>query len=163
MDNGRRLIREPRIIILDSLKSIYPKYSTTAVLRDYLTAEWKTRKGHLGSRRFVGGREWYHASDKSNMVCMKGFYPTPPQQENFSDCGIFLLEYAERFLTSGWPHWKMTANGVDFGDQKESPDVHNWFPAHCGTEKRAELRNLMNQLAEECQREDFEIVFVKGR
>lgn len=23
----------------------------------------------------------------------------PPQQNNFYDCGIFLLEYAERFLT----------------------------------------------------------------
>ena len=54
-----------------------------ATLRDYLTCEYKERKG--GDRVFT----------KENM---KGNCPKVPQQPNFSDCGIFVLQYAESFF-----------------------------------------------------------------
>ena len=44
-------------------------------ISDYLKSEWKA-KGVLG-----------------NFVAMKVVFPAPPQQKNFSDCGIFLIHY----------------------------------------------------------------------
>lgn len=53
----------------------------------YLQVEWDVKKKEaLGSRAFT----------KDNM---KGASPECPQQSNFSDCGVYVLQYVESFFT----------------------------------------------------------------
>ncbi|PIK51521.1 putative sentrin-specific protease 6-like isoform X2 [Apostichopus japonicus] len=52
-------------------------------LREYLEIEWRTRKN--STCRFTGQN-------------MKGACLDVPQQSNFSDCGVFVLQYVEQFF-----------------------------------------------------------------
>ena len=54
-----------------------------ATLRDYLQCEYNAK--------VKGGRKF----DKDTV---KGSCPKVPQQPNFSDCGIFVLQYCESFF-----------------------------------------------------------------
>lgn len=53
------------------------------IRRRYLEVEWEVRKG--SQRSF--GKE-----------VMKGSSPRVPQQDNFSDCGVYVLQYVESFF-----------------------------------------------------------------
>jgi hypothetical protein len=52
------------------------------VLKEYLQVEWAVKKG---------GSELSKAS-------IKGCVPKVPQQTNFSDCGVYMLQYVESFF-----------------------------------------------------------------
>lgn len=54
-----------------------------ATLRDYLKIEYKVKKGV----------ECDFTKDR-----IRGALPKVPQQNNFTDCGIFMLQYAESFF-----------------------------------------------------------------
>ena len=75
-------IKQPCILIFDSLAGAN-RARIVATLRDYLTVEYKIRKG--SERAF-------------NRDTMKGACPRVPQQMNYSDCGIFTLQFAESFF-----------------------------------------------------------------
>lgn len=49
----------------------------------YLEVEWEVRKG---TQRSFG------------KDVMKGSSPRVPQQDNFSDCGVYILQYVESFF-----------------------------------------------------------------
>lgn len=49
----------------------------------YLEVEWEVRKG---TQRSFG------------KDVMKGSSPRVPQQDNFSDCGVYVLQYVESFF-----------------------------------------------------------------
>lgn len=49
----------------------------------YLEVEWEVRKGN--KRSF-------------SKEVMKGSNPKVPQQNNFSDCGVYILQYVESFF-----------------------------------------------------------------
>lgn len=51
--------------------------------RRYLEVEWEVRKGN--KRSF-------------SKEVMKGSNPKVPQQNNFSDCGVYILQYVESFF-----------------------------------------------------------------
>ena len=71
---------EPAIITLDSLGGTHPQ--TIRALKDYLVAEARAKRGgmELDAGRVRG-------------MTGKGI----PLQQNFSDCGLYLLGYAEKF------------------------------------------------------------------
>ena len=84
------LFYRPCILIFDSLAG--PGHGPVIrALRDYLSEEWKAKKGT--ERSF--GKEVVRGA---NVKC--------PQQNNYSDCGIYLLQYVEQFfkvcLSSLW-------------------------------------------------------------
>lgn len=54
-----------------------------ATLRDYLKIEYKVKKG---------------VECDFNKDRIRGALPKVPQQNNFTDCGIFMLQYAESFF-----------------------------------------------------------------
>ena len=56
-----------------------------ATLRDYLQCEYNAKIKDGEKRLFTKDT-------------MKGNCPKVPQQPNFSDCGIFLLQYVESFF-----------------------------------------------------------------
>ncbi|XP_071819352.1 uncharacterized protein [Apostichopus japonicus] len=72
----------PCILVMDSLKS-NQKTPVVKKLREYLEIEWRTRKN--STCRFTGQN-------------MKGACLDVPQQSNFSDCGVFVLQYVEQFF-----------------------------------------------------------------
>jgi len=54
-----------------------------ATLRDYLRIEYKVKEG----------------KDKEfNKDTIKGSTPRVPQQTNFTDCGVYVLQYVESFF-----------------------------------------------------------------
>lgn len=71
--------RQPKIVTLDSLGSQHS--ATCKALKEYLVEEAKEKKG-LGLAVIPSG------------LTAKGI----PQQDNFCDCGVFVLGYVEEFL-----------------------------------------------------------------
>lgn len=53
----------------------------------YLEVEWDVKKG--SKRSF-------------SKDAMKGSNPKVPQQDNFSDCGVYVLQYVESFFEVGF-------------------------------------------------------------
>ena len=76
------LTSRPCILIFDSLAT-GSRSRVVATLRDYLQCEYDSKV--KGDRKF----------DKDTI---KGCSPRVPQQPNFSDCGIFVLQYCESFF-----------------------------------------------------------------
>lgn len=89
--------------ILQSTKHVIPftvnRYSGTAYIKkwwlissyflllfSYLQVEWETKKATVDGERIF---------DKETF---KGSNPKCPQQNNFSDCGIYVLQYVESFF-----------------------------------------------------------------
>lgn len=72
----------PCILIFDSLAGA-SRTKVVATLRDYLKCEYKAKEG----------KEKEFTKDT-----IKGAMPKVPQQNNFTDCGIYLLQYVESFF-----------------------------------------------------------------
>jgi len=75
-------VMQPLMLVLDSLEDGL-KESVCNDLRSYLTSEWK--------EKMKTPREFTTST-------MPGFCPRVPQQNNLTDCGLFLLEYVESFF-----------------------------------------------------------------
>ena len=75
---------EPLFLVLDSLESVSGKKSVKNV-RHYIKQEWLAK---------YPGRPEVSFSKKR----MKTVRPMKPEQENFTDCGLFLLHYVEKIF-----------------------------------------------------------------
>ncbi|XP_033990695.1 LOW QUALITY PROTEIN: sentrin-specific protease 6 [Trematomus bernacchii] len=112
--------RQPCILIMDSLRG--PARSTVVkTLREYLEVEWEVRQG--STRCF--GKE-----------VMKGSSPRVPQQDNFSDCGVYVLQYVESFFESPIPSFHLPVN------------LSDWYPQQRMKTKREEIRQLILKIKE---------------
>ncbi|XP_026217739.1 sentrin-specific protease 7-like isoform X2 [Anabas testudineus] len=80
------VLKRPCILVMDSLKLSYHE-NVCRLLREYLQVEWEVRRGT--PRLFT--------SDN-----MKSSNCRVPLQDNSSDCGLYLLQYAESFLQGCW-------------------------------------------------------------
>lgn len=78
-------IHRPCILIFDSLAGA-SRNRVVATLRDYLTCEYRTKIKLPAD----------HQYDKTNLP---GSTVKVPQQTNFTDCGLYLLQYVEHFFT----------------------------------------------------------------
>ncbi|KAM4633410.1 sentrin-specific protease 6 isoform 2-T2 [Polymixia lowei] len=114
-DDTLNLCKQPCILIMDSLRG--PARSTVVkTLREYLEVEWEVRKGTQQSF----GKD-----------VMKGSSPRVPQQDNFSDCGVYVLQYVESFFENPIPSFHLPVNLAD------------WFPQQRMKTKREEIRDLI--------------------
>ncbi|KAM9316602.1 sentrin-specific protease 6 [Gastrophryne carolinensis] len=112
------LCKQPCILLMDSLRG--PSRSTVVkTLREYLEVEWEVRKGT--KRSF-------------SKDVMKGSNPRVPQQNNFSDCGVYILQYVESFFENPIQSFDLPMNLTD------------WFPQQRMKTKREEIRNLILHL-----------------
>ena len=85
MDSEERHTKgEPFMIVLDSMGG--NKNTAVRNIRHYLSAEWKAKM--CGEE---GDEDEYEFTSKE----MKTVRPQKPEQENYSDCGIYLLHYIE--------------------------------------------------------------------
>ncbi|XP_040205910.1 sentrin-specific protease 6 isoform X2 [Rana temporaria] len=112
--------KQPCILLMDSLRG--PSRSTVVkTLREYLEVEWEVKKGT--KRSF-------------SKEVTKGSNPRVPQQNNFSDCGVYVLQYVESFFENPIQSFDLPMNLTD------------WFPEQRMKTKREEIRNLILTLQE---------------
>lgn len=115
-------VRQPCILIFDSLAG-GNKARTCQTLRDYLSCEWKERMSEHDSRLF-------------NKLNMPGCSPKVQQQPNFSDCGIYLLQYVESFFKSPICDYTLPITSL-----------RSWFPEDEVRNKRSKIASLIRSLA----------------
>ncbi|NWI88007.1 SENP6 protease, partial [Pitta sordida] len=119
------ICKQPCILLMDSLRG--PSRSNVVkTLREYLEVEWEVRKG--SKRSF-------------SKDVMKGSNPKVPQQNNFSDCGVYILQYVESFFENPILSFELPMNLTD------------WFPRPRMKTKREEIRNLILKLQEQQNKE----------
>lgn len=112
------VLKRPCILIMDSLKlSIHERIFK--LLREYLQVEWETKR--MGTRDFSAER-------------MVGSHCKVPLQDNSSDCGLYLLQYAESFLQDPVVHFNLPLR------------LERWFPRQQVRGKRDEIRDLILHL-----------------
>ncbi|XP_073318447.1 sentrin-specific protease 7b [Pagrus major] len=112
------VVKRPCILVMDSLKLSYHE-NVCRLLRDYLQVEWAVRRGT--PRLFT--------SDT-----MRSSNCRVPQQDNSSDCGVYLLQYAESFLQNPVVHFDLPLR------------LDHWFPRQRVRQKREEIRSLIMRL-----------------
>ena len=112
---------QPAIITLDSLGLRHPL--TVKALKDYLHSEVRDKRG---------GMQWTDSQ-------MKGWTGQHiPLQDNFCDCGLFLLEYMKKFVE----------DPKDFVEKlmlRQFDEKRDW-PKLVSSEMRAKLRDLVQGL-----------------
>ncbi|XP_051633982.1 sentrin-specific protease 6 isoform X2 [Manacus candei] len=119
------ICKQPCILLMDSLRG--PSRSNVVkTLREYLEVEWEVRKG--SKRSF-------------SKDVMKGSNPKVPQQNNFSDCGVYILQYVESFFENPILSFELPMNLTD------------WFPRPRMKTKREEIRKLILKLQEQQNKE----------
>ncbi|XP_067845298.1 sentrin-specific protease 6 isoform X3 [Heptranchias perlo] len=117
---GQQPSKQPCILIMDSLRGP-SRTNVVKILREYLEVEWEMRKA--SKRSFTKD-------------VMKGSNPRVPQQDNFSDCGVYVLQYVESFFENPIPNFELPMNLMD------------WFPQQQVKKKREEIRNVILKLCE---------------
>ncbi|XP_063168985.1 sentrin-specific protease 6 isoform X2 [Candoia aspera] len=119
------ICKQPCILLMDSLRGPC-RSNVVRTLREYLEVEWEVRKG---SRRSF------------SKDVMKGSNPKVPQQNNFSDCGVYVLQYVESFFETPILSFELPMNLTD------------WFPRPRMKTKRDEIRNIILNLQEQQNKE----------
>ncbi|KPU78983.1 uncharacterized protein Dana_GF10888, isoform B [Drosophila ananassae] len=117
-------VKQPLILIFDSLAGA-SRSRVVATLRDYLTCEYRVKKPDAQA----------HVFNKDNMPghCVK-----VPQQNNFTDCGLYLLQYVEHFFSDPIRDYRLPIK-----------QLTNWFDFLTVTKKREDIANLIQQLMDE--------------
>ena len=114
--------RKPAIITFDSLGQ--PRGPTIRILKDYLREEAKAKRGMEFEDSQIKG------------INAKRI----PQQDNFSDCGVFLLGYVDTFLG-------LESDPKDFITKtiQQTHEDKNWSKLKTGR-LRASIRNQVQEL-----------------
>ncbi|CAD7003398.1 unnamed protein product [Ceratitis capitata] len=114
-------IKQPLILIFDSLAGA-SRSRVVATLRDYLTCEYRAKMPDVTP----------HVFNKDNMPghCVK-----VPQQNNFTDCGLYLLQYVEHFFKDPIRDYRLPIK-----------QLSNWFDTITVTRKREDISQLLQQL-----------------
>ncbi|XP_056611005.1 sentrin-specific protease 7 isoform X2 [Triplophysa dalaica] len=112
------ICKRPCILVMDSLKlSLHERIFK--LLREYLQVEWEVKRG--GYRDF-------------SVENMEGSHCKVPLQDNSSDCGLYLLQYAESFLQDPVVHFDLPLR------------LERWFPRQKVRGKREDIRDLILHL-----------------
>lgn len=146
------------ILVFDSLAGA-SRSRVVATLRDYLTCEYKAKIKIPAD----------HTFDRFNI---QGHNVKVPQQTNFTDCGLYLLQYVESFFTVQihsftlkWISQSIIPNTyivcLFFVLQQQDPiksyrfpikQLINWFDTLVVTKKREDIANLIKRLMEETKK-----------
>ncbi|XP_070495132.1 sentrin-specific protease 7-like [Chironomus tepperi] len=119
-DKGQAL-KVPCMLIFDSL-SQSTRTRAHLILRDYLTCEYRAKNPNATPRQY---RE-------SNMPkCTLKV----PQQDNLTDCGLFLLQYVEQFFKEPLKDFRIPIKSLS-----------KWFHQDIVTRKREDIANLIKTL-----------------
>jgi len=123
----RILKGEPFVLVLDSIGGT--KSAAVTNIRHYLACEWRKKKcaGEEPSKEFS-----FTAAE------MRTIRPRKPEQENGSDCGIFLLQYVEKiFIDTKKFFWS------------KLPDLSDWFTPEEVGKKRENIAEIIKEMTNE--------------
>ena len=115
--------KQPCILIFDSLIS-GGRSRVFANLRQYLTTEWKEKRGTSHPEKIF---------DKNNI---RGSFPKIPLQNNDCDCGVFVLQFAESFFEGPIDNFKAPIKKED------------WFTKEQIDKKRIQVKELIEHMEE---------------
>ncbi|XP_014680097.1 PREDICTED: sentrin-specific protease 6-like, partial [Priapulus caudatus] len=118
----KEMMLQPCILIFDSLVGM-TRSKVICTLRDYLQVEWTTR------------REAARAFTRDSI---RGCTVKCPQQDNYSDCGVYLLQYVESFYETPLTSFNLPIRLPV-----------SWFPVATIQTKRKEVQELIWRLHEE--------------
>jgi len=119
---ARVAIKRPCILVFDSLAG-GSKAKVCATLRDYLTCEYRAKN------------ETERSYTKETMPANA---PKVQQQPNFSDCGIYVLQYIEMFFRIPIKDYNLPVT-----------TLKSWFDEQEVRNKRESIAKLIRNLAEE--------------
>ncbi len=124
--NPKNRSQTPAIIIFDSLRA-GPKNRVAATLREFLQLEYDHKKPlPVGSS----------ARKIFNLDTIPTIEAAVPQQPNYFDCGLFILQYIESFFAHRSP-------AINF---QSAAMFANWCENNSmGTSKRKQIFNIINQ------------------
>ncbi|KAI9041736.1 SUMO protease ULP2 [Aspergillus affinis] len=115
--------RQPIIITFDSLN--LARSPTISILRDYLQAEAKSKRDVDIDKTMIKGMRAQEI----------------PLQSNYSDCGLYLLAYLEKFVQDpDWFIWKLL--------RREMSTEEDWPEVRSG-QLRSRLRKFLDRLYDE--------------
>ncbi|EDX01495.1 ubiquitin-like-specific protease 2 [Drosophila yakuba] len=117
-------IKQPVILIFDSYP-VYSRQRAIDILRDYLTCEYQAKNPNAQAHIFT----------KDNMPAHR---VEVPQQENLTDCGLYLLQYVEQFFTTPIRDYRLPIR-----------ELRNWFDPLTVTKKREDIAKLIQHLMDE--------------
>uniref|UniRef100_A0A453YS98 Ubiquitin-like protease family profile domain-containing protein n=1 Tax=Anopheles gambiae TaxID=7165 RepID=A0A453YS98_ANOGA len=120
-DDGRPPIKQPCILIFDSLTGA-SRSRVVATLRDYLTCEYRVKMPDKPAKQF-------------NKLNMPGHCVKVPQQNNYTDCGLYLLQYVEHFFLDPILDYHLPIK-----------QLQDWFETITVTKKREDISNLIKEL-----------------
>ncbi|PRQ24312.1 putative Ulp1 peptidase [Rosa chinensis] len=124
------LPRVPCILHMDSIKGSHRDLKN--LVQRYLCEEWKERHGDTAE------------GDSLRFLQLRFLELELPQQENLSDCGLFLLHYVERFLAEApvnFSPFKITELS-NFLKKK-------WFPPAEASLKRHQIKKLLYDILDQ--------------
>jgi len=110
----------PFILLMDSMRTAQEprqRHENIQAIREYLQLEFSDKK-HPNS---------------TPTLSAPYFQPRLPQQQNYTDCGLFLLEYAETFMQD--PEFLLNHLKAEMG--------YALFSDHFVDEKRVNLKRLV--------------------
>ncbi|OIV96188.1 hypothetical protein TanjilG_14865 [Lupinus angustifolius] len=121
----------PCILHMDSLKGSHKGLKN--VFQSYLCEEWKVRHNNVAD------------DDVLKFLHLRFISLELPQQENFYDCGLFLLHYVERFLEEAPVNFNPFKIMTKFSNFLSS----NWFPPPEASLKRSHIHNLIYNILDD--------------
>ncbi|XP_027028551.2 sentrin-specific protease 6 isoform X2 [Tachysurus fulvidraco] len=113
--------KQPCILIMDSL-NCSDKPTVVKTLQEYLEMEWRVRKG---------------SSWSFGKQAMNGWSVQVPQQDNHTDCGVYVLQYVESFITNPPRTFH------------PDMDLRDWFSQTLVKKKRERIKRLIFRLHQE--------------
>uniref|UniRef100_A0A1B0AK03 Ubiquitin-like protease family profile domain-containing protein n=1 Tax=Glossina pallidipes TaxID=7398 RepID=A0A1B0AK03_GLOPL len=117
-------IKQPIILIFDSLAGV-SRNCVVATLRDYLSCEYKVKLPETAAHTF-------------NADNMPGHCVKVPQQNNLTDCGLYLLQYVEQFFNDPIRDYRIPIK-----------QLANWFDTITVIRKREDISKLLQSLINE--------------
>ena len=126
--------RKPCVLFMDSLGNASHKKSLSQPIRDFLSLEWKSTHGFELSFR--------NKPLNLGRPVMRDFTPHVPNQNNSSDCGLFVLEYVEQFVIEPDDLVKK----ITEDPKTSSIGIVDWFDPKSVKNKRQEIRNLILEM-----------------
>lgn len=114
----------PCILVFDSLRGT-ARSRVTATLREYLTCEYAARRAEKAPEKVF---------DKNQMP---GHNAKVPQQNNFTDCGLFVLQYVEEMIKTPIADFRLPIK-----------ELKTWFNTQKVTRKREDIAMLIRKLLE---------------